>query len=90
MKHCPFSPENAATLYCSYGKDPVHWSASAHFQSHLIQGSGFRKTNHENQDKDLPMSVLVTPVVLQNLRCPLNQQGRILINGTIVTSVDIS
>ena len=28
----PFSPENAATPYCCYRTDPVHLSASAHFQ----------------------------------------------------------
>ena len=28
----PFSPENAVTLYCCYRTDPVHWSASMHYQ----------------------------------------------------------
>ena len=53
----PFSPKNAVILYCCYRTDPVHWSASVHFQQHLIQRAAFfcEKTNHENQEKDFPI-----------------------------------
>ena len=61
----PFSPKNVVILYCCYRIDPVHWSASVHFQQHLIQRAAFfcEKTNHENQDKDFTMSVVLIPVV---------------------------